>query len=386
MTDSLRWGIAGPGSIGASMAEALATLPDAEVVAVGSRSQERADAFADRHAVPHSLGSYEALFADDDVDIVYVASPHSEHHAMTLAALDAGRHVVCEKAFALDAAQAREMAAAAASNQRFLMEAMWTWFLPPIIEVRRRIEAGDIGELRAVQSSFGLSVPGETGRLRELALAGGALLDLGVYPVAFTRLLLGAPSEVRAVGQLGPTGVDVNVGAVLGHPDGAVSVFHTGLDALTPCTADLVGTEGIISIRAPFWATDAFVVAHHDGRERERVSMPHGGLAHEAAHAMERIRGGHLESDVIPLATTISIMETLDFSTTRSAPRSGSSTRCRADLSPSSRSGPSSPTSHWWRPPLPGGSGRRGGRGPSRRRRGTGRGPRRRRHLHPRVR
>lgn len=312
-TTPIRWGIAGPGGIGSTMARALATLPDARLVAVGSRSPERAAAFAAEHGIDPAgaHGSYEALFADPDVDLVYVASPHSEHRAHTIAALEAGKHVVCEKAFAVNAAEARAMTATARRTERFLMEALWTWFLPAVIDIRDRVAAGEIGEVRSIESTFALRIPGTTGRHRELELAGGALLDLGIYPVAFTRFLLGPPTEVRAIGQIGATGVDVNLGAVLGHPSGAVSVFTTGLDAVSTLTATITGTHGIIRVDAPFWCPTTFTVDRHDGSP-ERITLPHQGLAHEAAHAMDRVRAGHLESDVLPLDTSISLMETLD--------------------------------------------------------------------------
>ena len=311
MTDPLRWGIAATGSIADQMVTALQTIDDAEVVAVGSRSPERAGGFAARHAIPRAHGSHDDLCADPDVDIVYVASPHSAHCEMTVAALEAGKHVLCEKAFAMNARQAATMVGTARREQRFLMEALWTWFLPPIIEVHRRVTAGEIGEIRVVQADFGIPVLGEVGRHRELAQGGGALLDMGIYPIMITRRMLGAPDAVRAIGRLGPTGVDANVGIVLGHPSGALGVLHTGLDALTTLTAEIIGTEGTISLDPPFWYAIGFTVNRHDGRP-EKVSMPHRGLAHEAVHVMERIRGGHLESDVLPLDTSVSVMETLD--------------------------------------------------------------------------
>ena len=307
----IRWGIAGPGWIGHQMAEALHTLPDAEVVAVGSRSLDRAQAFAARHGIERAHGSYDALFADDGVDVVYLAGPHSTHRDHAVAALAAGRHVVCEKAFALDAAQAREMAEAAHRAERLLMEAMWTWFLPPIIEIRRRIAAGEIGRLRALRADFAISVAGDEGRHRNANLGGGALLDLGVYPVSLGYVLLGPVRRVAALGEIGTTGVDTNVGAVLEHDDGALTVLYTGLDAPSAMGAEIIGTKGLIRLDPPFWCTQSFVVDHHDGRP-ERIEMAHGGLAHEAAHAMDRIRAGAIESDVITLADSIAVMEVLD--------------------------------------------------------------------------
>ncbi len=305
-----RWGIASTGGIAAKMAEALATLPDAEIVAVGSRSQGSADAFAARFGIPHAHGSYADLCADDLVDIVYVASPHNHHHAMTIDALNAGRHVLCEKAFALNARQAGEMVDAARANDRFLMEAMWTWFIPAVVEVRRRVEAGEIGRVLVVEANFGLPILAEDGRHRRADLAGGALLDLGIYPLAIARFLLGEPDAVCALGRLTDEGVDALLGGVLHFPSGAIATFHSTLDGLSSGDARIVGTDGSIVIETPFWHAHAFAITA--GGATQRVEIPNAGLAHEAAHAIERIRGGHLESDVMPWATTIANMELMD--------------------------------------------------------------------------
>jgi predicted dehydrogenase len=312
MTDHpLRWGIAGTGSIAGSMCEALQTLHDAEIVAVGSRTQEAADSFASRFGIPNAHGRYEALWADDEVDVIYVASPHSHHHEMTIAALDAGRHVLCEKAFAVNAPQAREMVDAARRNDRFLMEAMWTWFIPAVVDIRRRVHEGEIGDVLVIEANFGITVDDPDGRHRRLDLAGGALLDLGIYPLSFARFLAGDPVDVKASGRLGETGVDTTLGGVVTFDGGALGVFHTSLDMTTSLRASAFGTLGRIDVDAPFWFPTRFTVRKSD-REPVVVEIPHQGLAHEAAHVIERIRGGHRESDVIPLATTVSTMELLD--------------------------------------------------------------------------
>ena len=310
-TTPLRWGIAATGSIAASMCEALRTLPDAEIVAVGSRSQDAADRFAQRYGITRAHGSYEALWADDDVDIVYVASPHSHHHAMTIAALDAGRHVLCEKAFAVNADQAREMVEAARRNDKFLMEAMWTWFIPAVVDIRQRVLDGEVGELKVIEANFGIPVSDPDGRHRRLDLAGGAMLDIGIYPVTFARFLAGDPVDAKVSGNLGDTGVDANVAGVITFSSGALGVFHTSLDMMTSLRASVYGTLGRIEVDAPFWFPNRFTV-RVDGEDPAHVDMPHQGLAHEAAHAMDRIRAGHRESDVIPLSTTVSTMELLD--------------------------------------------------------------------------
>ena len=310
-TTRLRWGIAATGSIAADMCEALRTLPDAEIVAVGSRTREAADAFAQRFAIPRAHSSYEALWADDDVDIVYVASPHSHHHDMTIAALDAGKHVLCEKAFAINAAQAREMVEAARRNDRFLMEGMWSWFIPAVVDIRRRVLDGEIGELKVVEANFGIPVTDPDGRHRRIDLAGGAMLDIGIYPVTFARFLAGDPIDVKVSGSLGDTGVDATVGGVVTYASGALGVFHTSLDMMTSFAASVYGTLGRIDVDAPFWFPNGFTV-RLTGHDPVRIDMAHQGLAHEAAHAMQRIRDGHLESDVITLATSVSTMALLD--------------------------------------------------------------------------
>lgn len=311
MTTTLRWGVASTGQISSSMATALATIDGAVVTAVGSRTQAAADDFASRFDIPHAHGSYDALWDDDDVDIVYVGSPHSEHHAMTIAALESGRHVLCEKAFAINATQAREMVAAARRNDRFLMEAMWTWFIPAVADIRRRVLDGDIGELRVVDANFAIEVADPDGRHRRLDLAGGAMLDLGIYPISLARFLAGDPVHAKVAGTLGATGVDTTVGGVVTFASGALGVFHTSLDMTSNHRATVYGTLGRIDVHAPFWYPTSFTV-RRSGEEPTRIDLPHEGLAHEAAHAMQRIRDGHLESDVIPLATTVSTMELLD--------------------------------------------------------------------------
>ncbi|NND75515.1 MAG: Gfo/Idh/MocA family oxidoreductase [Ilumatobacter sp.] len=294
------------------MVTALHALPDAEITAVGSRSQASADEFASTHGIARAWGSYDELFADPDVDIVYVASPHSHHREMTIAALDAGQHVLCEKAFAVNAAEAREMVDAARRNDRFLMEAMWTWFIPAVVELRDRIAAGSIGRLLTIEAAFGIRVDVPDGRHRRPDLAGGALLDVGIYPLTFACFLTGEhPTDVRAYGQLTPDGVDETFAGVASFPSGPLATFQASIGALSGHGARIVGTDGRVEVDAPFWHTAGFTI-HRDGAEPERVALPNSGLAHEAAHAMARVRAGHRESDVIDLATTLRTMELLD--------------------------------------------------------------------------
>jgi predicted dehydrogenase len=312
MTATHHWGIAATGNIAASMAAALQTLPNARLVAVGSRSHDTATAFAARFDIPTAHASYDALYADPDVDIVYVATPHSHHRHMTIAALDAGKHVLCEKAFALNAGQAREMIEAARRNDRFLMEAMWTWFIPAIVDIKRRIAAGEIGRVVTIDSDFDIRIDEQNGRHRRADLAGGALLDLGIYPLSFSCFLLGEhPDEIKTVGRLTNGGVDATIGGVASFPTGTIATFQTSIDAFSGLGARIVGTEGRIEVDAPFWCTSGFTILRI-GHDPERIEVPSDGLAHEAAHMMSRIDSGHRESDVIDLASTLRTMEMLD--------------------------------------------------------------------------
>ncbi|MFT4658200.1 MAG: putative dehydrogenase [Ilumatobacter sp.] len=312
MIEPLRWGIASTGKISNSMATALADIDGADIVAVGSRSQASADAFATKHAVPNAHGSYESLWADPDVDIIYIGSPHSEHHNMAIAALDAGKHVLCEKAFAMNAEEAREMIAAAERNNRFLMEAMWSWFMPAWHELRARIDAGAIGKVTVIDANFCISIPDPDGRHRRPDLGGGALLDLGIYPLSIGRFLLGEAIEVKALGTLTDQGVDAIAGGVMLHESGAITTFSTSLDALSDLGARIVGTSGSIIVDAPFWFPSTFTIRRHDGTDPEVVEIPNRGLAHEAEHAMKQIRAGVIESDIQTWAASLANMELMD--------------------------------------------------------------------------
>ena len=313
MTTTLRWGVASTGQISSSMATALATIDGAVVTAVGSRTQAAADDFASRFDIPHAHGSYDALWDDDDVDIVYVGSPHSEHHAMTIAALESGRHVLCEKAFAINAAQADEMIDTARRHDRFLMEAMWSWFMPAWHDLRSRLADGAIGRVVTVDANFCIPVHDPDGRHRRPDLAGGALLDLGIYPLSLGRFLLGEPTDVRALGTLTEDGVDATIGGVMRHADGAVTTFRTSLDAMSHLDATIVGTDGSITIDAPFWCPTSYTIRPAGSTDAaERVEHPHRGLAHEAEHAMRCIASGLIESDIQTWAATLANMELMD--------------------------------------------------------------------------
>jgi predicted dehydrogenase len=310
----LRWGILGTGAIARQFTADLLTLPDHSVAAVGSRSAEDAKAFATAHGIPRAHASYQTLAEDAGVDVVYVATPHSGHHAAALACLNAGRGVLVEKPFAMNAAEAAEMASAARAAGVFCMEAMWTRFNPAIAKLRELLAEGAVGEVVSVQADFGFAAWYDPeSRLFAPSLGGGALLDLGVYPVSLASMVLGEPSTVRAVAGLAPTGVDSNTGILLGYPSGAVAVLHCSLRGETPLRAAVVGTAGRIELPAPFFRPDSLTL-HQPGKEPviDRYELPGAGYTFQAQEVARCVRAGRAESPRMPLDESISIMRTLD--------------------------------------------------------------------------
>ena len=311
--DSIRWGIAATGGIAAGFAEGLAQLDGAESVAVASRTAERAEEFGARFEIAHRHASYEALAEDPDVDVVYVASPHARHEADTLLYLEAGKHVLCEKPFALNSRQARGMVDAARERGLFLMEAIWSRFLPSYQVLRRVLGEGVIGDPLLVEADFGFRVPVDPmHRLFDLALGGGALLDLGIYPLQLVSLVLGAPDSIAAVGHLGETGADEQVAAVLHHPDGALGAVKAAIRVGMSCTARIAGTDGWIGLPAFMHCPGHVTVTTTTGTEEIDAPIEGSGLRYQAQEVQRCLREGLLESPVMPLAETCSLAATMD--------------------------------------------------------------------------
>ncbi|MEO3819311.1 Gfo/Idh/MocA family oxidoreductase [Plantactinospora sp. B24E8] len=310
----IRWGILGTGWMAGRFVEDLATLPDAEVVAVGSRTPAGADRFATRYAVPYAHESWANLVADDRVDVVYVATPHATHHDAVRLALDAGRAVLCEKPFTLNAGQAVDLVSRARADNLFLMEAMWLRCVPAIRRLVELVGDGAIGVPRMVQADFGLVGPVDPAhRLRDPALGGGALLDLGVYPVTLAHLLFGEPTSIGALGTLTPYGVDESTGMLLGYPDGALASLNCSIVADTPWTAAVCGSAGRIELGRGFFRPSTFTV-HRDGVVAQTVEVPYAGegFVHEAVEVMRCLRAGLTESPLVTLADTVAVLRILD--------------------------------------------------------------------------
>ncbi|MCX5081368.1 Gfo/Idh/MocA family protein [Streptomyces sp. NBC_00401] len=315
--ERVRWGVLATGGIAASFTANLLDMPDAEVVAVASRSDASAKAFAERFGIPRAYGDWSSLAEDEDVDVVYVATPHSAHRAAAGLCLEAGRAVLCEKAFTLNSREAEELVTLARSRDLFLMEAMWMYCHPLIRRLKALVDDGAIGEVRTVQADFGLAGPFPPAhRLRDPAQGGGALLDLGVYPVSFAHLILGEPSEVTARATLSDEGVDLRTGMLLSWENGAHALLNCSIDAGTPVTASITGSKGRIDIPHGFFYPDRFVL-HRDGREPQEFTAepgdgPRDSLRHEAGEVMHRVRAGDTESPLVPLAGSLAVMRTLD--------------------------------------------------------------------------
>jgi len=309
----VRWGILATGWIAKSFTEDLAQLPDAEVLAVGSRSLDGAQAFAQTHGIPRAYGSWQELAADGDLDIIYVATPHSAHYAATQLCLSAGRAVLCEKPFTLDHPTSAALVDLARERGLFLMEAMWMRANPAIRRIVSMVAEGEIGDVRHVTVDFGLPGPVPPGhRLRAPELGGGALLDLGVYPVTFAHLFLGPPDHIRAWAHLFPEGTDEATGIVFGYDRGAVATLSCGLRGATSGRAVITGTDGRIEVPGPFHRPAGFTVVHGDQNTWLDLPFAGNGMNHEAAEAMRCLRAGWLESPLVPHADTLAIMATLD--------------------------------------------------------------------------
>ncbi|MFE6820958.1 Gfo/Idh/MocA family protein [Streptomyces sp. NPDC057690] len=312
-----RWGVAGPGAIAVRFADAMRLADGGEIVAVASRSQERADAFGDRFEVARRYGDYAALAADPDVDVVYVATPQSEHEAHALGFLRAGKHVLCEKPFAMNADQAGAMVAEARARRLFLMEAIWSRFLPAYRSLADIIAEGRIGEPLHVMADFGVRMPVDPdNRLFKPELGGGALLDLGLYPVQLCQMVLGTPEDVSANGVIGVTGVDEQVAAVLRHPGGRLSVVTTGLRVHTSRTARISGSEGWIDLPSYMHCPGSLTVNTKAGRQyiTEHIDASHegNGMQFEIDEVHRCLAEGRTESKAMPWADTMAISETLD--------------------------------------------------------------------------
>lgn len=314
MKQTIRWGILAPGSISRAFAEALKVSEGAELVAVGSRDLARAQKFASEFGATKAYGSYEELAADPEVDAIYIGTPHAFHEDNTVMCLQQGKHVLCEKALALNAGQVERMITVARREDLLLMEAMWTRFLPAMIRVRELVAEGAIGVPRILNADFGFYAQFDPqSRLFNPALGGGTLLDIGIYPLSLAYMLFGEPVDVASFATLGQTGVDEESAILLHHRGGELAVLNAAFTVDTPREAVIQGTEGSIRIHKPFWACSRITIEKNGGRS-ETFEFPFrgGGYAYEAEAFMDLIREGKRDSDIMPLQESLAIMRIMD--------------------------------------------------------------------------
>jgi predicted dehydrogenase len=314
MTDVVRWGILGTGKISRAFANALKDTPGAVLTAVASRDIGNAQSFASEFGAGAAYGSYQELVDAQDIDLVYIGTPHPMHAENALMALHAGKGVLCEKPFTMNLREAEQVVALARSKKLFLMEAMWTRYLPALAEVRRIIASGEIGQVAQVVADFGFKANvGPEHRAFNPALGGGALLDLGIYPLSIAAALLGPVTSVRAQAEMGATGVDVQTGFTLKHRDGGMSVCSCSLQARTPCELTVSGERGHVRMNTMFHRAQSITVALDDGTSRT-IDTPYigNGYVHEVIEAQRCFAAGLLESPGMTLDETLALMGVMD--------------------------------------------------------------------------
>ncbi len=310
----IRWGIVGTGKIAASFAEDIGHAPNAELLAVGSRSRAAAEAFGDRFAIPRRHASYASLAEDPQVDIAYIATPHTQHHENSALCLQAGKAVLCEKPFTVNAGEARSLIDLARQRGLFLMEAMWTRFLPATRELRRLLEQGVLGEVRMLAADFGKRFDFDAAsRLFAPELGGGALLDLGVYPVSLASLVFGPPARITSMVSMGRTGVDEQEGIVFGYEGGRLAVLYASMQATTPDEATILGSRGYLRIHTPMHAPERMTLCL-EGSQEQSLEYPirGNGLHYQAIEAMRCLREGMRESDSMRLEESLEVMQAMD--------------------------------------------------------------------------
>lgn len=311
---SLRWGIMGPGWIGAQFTKSVQSHSRQVIAAVGSRSLARSKAFADTFGVPAAYGSYEELAAAPDIDIIYVCTPHNFHHSAAILAIDSGKHVLIEKPIGLNAQQARDIATRAKAAGVFSTEAMWSFFLPKFDVIRQVLDAGTLGTVTTVLAEYGEHFE-RSHRIFDPALAGGPLLDLGTYPLALIIEVLGAPERLHAVGQPHESGVNAQLSAVMEFPGGSQAVMNSHLHNFTPSAATIVGSDATLTIDGPFNMPGGFEIRFPDGtrlRHTESAGAHFEGLHYEAAAVARAVAAGQAETLQRPLHSSIRTMEAAD--------------------------------------------------------------------------
>jgi predicted dehydrogenase len=311
---TFKWGIIGTGGIARAFANDIAYLSDHVIAAVGSRNLEKAQNFVASFQGAKAYGSYEDLHNDPNIDAIYVAVPHPLHKENVIAALNAGKPVLCEKPFAVNAAEAKEMVAAAKANNVALMEAMWARFLPHYAKIREIVASGVLGQITAIHADHGQRLADQNiSRLIEPSLAGGALLDLGIYPISFAHMVLGIPQSITSTAVFTDKGVDAQTSMILDYADGSQAILNTTMIVQTPCTAVIAGLNGYLEVNRTFYNPTSMRLTLFDGTVSEYPSDYKGhGLREQAVEFARVVKSGAKESPILTWDDTIAIMEIMD--------------------------------------------------------------------------
>ncbi|MEL6832099.1 MAG: Gfo/Idh/MocA family oxidoreductase [Bacteroidota bacterium] len=315
MSRTFNWGIIGPGKIAHKFAQDLEQIPGAKLFAVAGRNQERAQRFAEVYNTPHAFDEVAQLLALADLDVVYIATPHTNHLAATLACLEAGKAVLCEKPWAMNSKEAQQMAQVAKEKQVFLMEAIWTRFLPTTRKILELIAEGTIGEIESIQADFGFRVlePDPQSRLFNPALGGGSLLDIGLYPVFLAQLLLGTPTNVHAHARLASTGIDTECNIILDYSGKQVANLHSTFAANTKTEAFIHGSKGSIHWHSRWHEPTHFsVLLPEKGPENYFFDYDSNGYSYEAQRVQECLAEGLTECPELPLRFSLDMTTLLD--------------------------------------------------------------------------
>jgi predicted dehydrogenase len=314
----IRWGILGCGRIAKKFASDLQLVENAQLVACGARHKLSADSFAHEFDVRNVHYSYESLVADNEVDVVYVATPHSHHCEHTLLCIENNKAVLCEKAFAINYNQAKKMIDAARAKNVFLMEAVWTKFLEPFAKVKQMIDRGLLGELKSMLLNFGFKAPENAPqRLLDPTLGGGTILDIGIYNVFTTLFFLGKPDSITASATLTSENVDEQCAVTFNYNDGKIAQLFSTFLSDTGTEADICGTKGRIRLTSRYY-TPFTTIEYYTGKQETKqiidldISEKGFGYEHEAKHVCECLEKGLTESPVITHADSLLLMETLD--------------------------------------------------------------------------
>jgi predicted dehydrogenase len=313
MSKTCRWGILGAGRIAAKFASAINFTEGAELYAVASRDQQNADDFKAVHKAAVCYNDYQALASDPMVDVIYIATPHAFHCKQAIMCLEKGKPVVCEKPMALDRIEVTKMINAATENNCFLMEGMWSRFMPAINKVLERKDEW-LGHLRYVRADFGFQAPYDPkSRLFDKTLGGGSLLDVGIYPLFLTVLLFGEPETIQAIGKLSGTGADEYCNVQFQYAGGETASIFSSITIKTSLTAELAGAKGRIYMHNPWYRTNAITVEPNEG-EPQQLSFPHehNGFEYQVRHVMDCLDKGLKESPLMPLDFSLTMSRIMD--------------------------------------------------------------------------